>query len=86
MRIGSGRGTRPDLPNRSARILRHIVEDALLEVMYELPSLTQIGRCVVHGEAIRGEASPRLYRREGGRALTLRSAIAQADTPQRKSA
>ena len=69
-----------------ARVLRHIVEDALLEVMYELPSLADIGRCVVHGEAIRGEASPRLYRREGGRYLTLRSAIAQAATLQKKSA
>ena len=48
-----------------ARILRHIVEDALLEVMYELPSLDDIGRCVVHGDAINGDASPRLYRRTG---------------------
>ena len=70
-----------------ARVLRHIVEDALMEVMYELPSLTDIGRCVVHGEAIRGEASPRLYRRTGGRYLTLKSALAQAAAvPRRKSA
>ena len=69
-----------------ARVLRHIVEDALMEVMYELPSLADIGRCVVHGEAIRGEASPRLYRRTGGRSLTLKSALAQAAVPRRKSA
>ena len=61
-----------------ARILRHIVEDALLEVMYELPSLTDIGRCVVNGDAIMGESSPRLYRRSGGRYLTLKSALARA--------
>ncbi|MXZ92340.1 MAG: ATP-dependent Clp protease ATP-binding subunit ClpX [Chloroflexi bacterium] len=61
-----------------ARVLRHIVEDALLEVMYELPSLADIGRCVVNGDAIMGESSPRLYRRSGGRYLTLKSALARA--------
>ncbi len=70
-----------------ARILRHIVEDALMEVMYELPSLRDIGRCVVHGEAITGDASPRLYRRGGGRHLTLKTALAQSGAnQQRKSA
>ncbi len=67
-----------------ARVLRHIVEDALLEVMYELPSLADIGRCVVQGDAIAGDASPRLYRRSGGRYLTLKSALAQANGPTRK--
>jgi len=70
-----------------ARILRHIVEDALLEVMYELPSLDDIGRCVVHGDAINGDASPRLYRRTGGRHLTLKSALARANRePAKKTA
>lgn len=70
-----------------ARILRHIVEDALLEVMYELPSLKSIGRCRVNRDAIMGEASPRLYRRSGGRYLTLKNALAQAENqPERKSA
>ena len=67
-----------------ARVLRHIVEDALLEVMYELPSLDDIGRCVVHGDAINGEASPRLYRRNGGRYLTLKSAMARSDQQSRR--
>ena len=70
-----------------ARILRHIVEDALMEVMYELPSLRDIGRCVVHRDAIAGEASPRLYRRGGGRHMTLKNALARSRTNQeRKSA
>ena len=73
-----------------ARVLRHIVEDALLEVMYELPSLTNIGRCLVNRDAIRGEASPRLYRRSGGRYLTLKGALAQSESlageGERKSA
>ena len=73
-----------------ARILRHIVEDALMEVMYELPSLADIGRCVVHGDAILGSASPRLYRRAGGRHITIKTALAQAQAanaaPRKKSA
>ena len=70
-----------------ARILRHIVEEALMEVMYELPSLRDIGRCVVNGDAITGEASPRLYRRGGGRHLTLKTALSRSrTTQQRKSA
>ena len=70
-----------------ARILRHIVEDTLMEVMYELPSLRDIGRCVVHGDAINGDASPRLYRRGGGRHLTLKTALARSrSSRQRKSA
>ena len=70
-----------------ARILRHIVEDALMEVMYELPSLRDIGRCVVRGDAINGDASPRLYRRAGGRHMTLKTALDRSRTgQQRKSA
>ena len=67
-----------------ARVLRHIVEDALMDVMYELPSLDDIGRCVVHGDAINGDASPRLYRRSGGRYLTLKSALARSNRSQNK--
>ena len=70
-----------------ARILRHIVEETLMEVMYELPSLRDIGRCVVHGDAITGEASPRLYRRAGGRHMTLKNALTRSRTNrERKSA
>ena len=70
-----------------ARILRHIVEEALMEVMYELPSLRDIGRCVVHRDAITGDETPRLYRRAGGRHLTLKTALARSrSSQQRKSA
>ena len=70
-----------------ARVLRHIVEDALLEVMYELPSLDDIGRCVVHGDAMLGAASPRLYLRTGGRFLTLKAALARSEgAPDKKTA
>ncbi len=37
-----------------ARSLRTVVEDALLDVMYEIPSHPDIKKCVVDAEAIRG--------------------------------
>jgi ATP-dependent Clp protease ATP-binding subunit ClpX len=37
-----------------ARSLRTVVEDALLDVMYEMPSHSDIKKCVVNAEAIRG--------------------------------
>jgi ATP-dependent Clp protease ATP-binding subunit ClpX len=37
-----------------ARSLRTVVEDALLDVMYEMPSHSDIKKCVVDAEAIRG--------------------------------
>ncbi len=37
-----------------ARGLRTILERTLLDVMYELPSMTDVGRCVVDGDAILG--------------------------------
>ncbi len=41
-----------------ARALRSILEAALLEIMYELPSRQDIARCVVTRDAIQGKASP----------------------------
>jgi ATP-dependent Clp protease ATP-binding subunit ClpX len=43
-----------------ARCLRYVVEEALMEVMYELPSLEDVARCVVDRDAIDGTASPEL--------------------------
>jgi ATP-dependent Clp protease ATP-binding subunit ClpX len=37
-----------------ARSLRTVVEDTLLDVMYEIPSHTDVKKCVVDAEAIRG--------------------------------
>ncbi len=48
-----------------ARCLRHIVEDTLLDVMYEMPSLKQVARCVVGRDAIEGEGSPTLHAKTG---------------------
>jgi ATP-dependent Clp protease ATP-binding subunit ClpX len=41
-----------------ARGLRTIIEEALLEIMYELPSHPEIKRWVVDAEAIRGRRKP----------------------------
>ncbi|MCH7735761.1 MAG: ATP-dependent Clp protease ATP-binding subunit ClpX [Chloroflexi bacterium] len=37
-----------------ARCLRYVIEDTLLNVMYELPSLSGVSRCVVEEDAIMG--------------------------------
>ncbi len=43
-----------------ARCLRYIVEETLLDVMYELPSLKNVSRCVVDRDAIEGRGMPSL--------------------------
>ncbi len=43
-----------------ARALRSIVEEALLEVMFDIPERTDIRRCVVTEETIRGGRAPLL--------------------------
>ena len=48
-----------------ARCLRHIVEDTLLDVMYEMPSLADITCCVVDRDAIEGQGAPTLRTKTG---------------------
>ncbi len=48
-----------------ARCLRYIVEETLLDVMYELPSLENIRRCLVDRNAIEGRGSPTLVTADG---------------------
>ncbi|MEX2246661.1 MAG: ATP-dependent Clp protease ATP-binding subunit ClpX [Dehalococcoidia bacterium] len=48
-----------------ARGLRTVLEDTLLEVMYEIPSRTDIKKCVVSGETIRSRTRPLLLTRSG---------------------
>ncbi len=49
-----------------ARCLRYVVEETLLDVMYELPSLDDVARCVVDADSIRGVGSPTLITESGG--------------------
>ena len=48
-----------------ARCLRYVVEETLMEVMYELPSLEDVARCVVDRDAIEGITSPELITTAG---------------------
>ena len=48
-----------------ARGLRTILESALLDAMYELPSTKGVTKCVVGAEAIRGEASVSMINEAG---------------------
>ena len=48
-----------------ARGLRSIIEETLLDVMYELPSLPGIQRCIVDGDTIKGQGLPVLLTPSG---------------------
>lgn len=48
-----------------ARCLRYIIEETLLDVMYELPSLSDVVRCQVGPEAVYGKADPTLIGANG---------------------
>ncbi len=43
-----------------ARCLRYVIEETLLDVMYDLPSAPEVVRCQVDGPAIQGDRSPTL--------------------------
>ena len=62
-----------------ARCLRYVIEDTLLDVMYDLPSLPEVARCVVDRDAIEGETVPALIS-DSGDPLTVAAA------PRKKSA
>jgi ATP-dependent Clp protease ATP-binding subunit ClpX len=48
-----------------ARGLRTVLEDCLLDVMYEIPSRADVKKCVVDADAIRGRRRPLLLARSG---------------------
>jgi len=48
-----------------ARGLRSILEQALLDTMYDLPSIEGVGRCIVDADTIRGKGGPLLLTAEG---------------------
>ncbi|TCS83485.1 ATP-dependent protease ATP-binding subunit ClpX [Tepidibacillus fermentans] len=63
--------------NTGARGLRSIIETALLNVMYELPSRQDVSKCVISEDTIIKKFPPTLYNKEG-RIVRL--------TPQEESA
>ena len=48
-----------------ARCLRYVIEETLLDVMYDLPSLPNVARCVVDADAIEGTGDPILLTQAG---------------------
>jgi ATP-dependent Clp protease ATP-binding subunit ClpX len=62
-----------------ARSLRTVVEDTLLDVMYEIPSHSDIKKCVVDAEAIRGRR-PAIVLSGGGQAVQLLGEEARGET------
>ena len=48
-----------------ARCLRYVIEETLLDVMYDLPSLPNVARCMVDREAIEGTGNPILLTQAG---------------------
>ena len=48
-----------------ARCLRYVIEEALMDVMYDLPSLPEVVRCVVNRDAIEGVRGPTLLSESG---------------------
>ena len=50
-----------------ARCLRYVVEEALMDVMYELPSLEHVTTCIVDQDSIEGLGSPQLVTNTGER-------------------
>lgn len=48
-----------------ARCLRYVIEETLMDVMYDLPSVPEVVRCLVDAPAIQGERSPTLVTDQG---------------------
>ena len=48
-----------------ARCLRYVIEDTLMDVMYDLPSVPEVVKCVVDGPAMLGERNPTLITDKG---------------------
>jgi ATP-dependent Clp protease ATP-binding subunit ClpX len=49
-----------------ARYLRYVIEDTLMDVMYDLPSLNSAVRCIVDRDSMEGLSAPRLFNANGG--------------------
>ncbi len=53
------------LRGTGARGLRAILEEVLLHVMYDLPSVTNVGRCVIDRQVVEDKVNPTLVPRTG---------------------
>ena len=48
-----------------ARGLRGVIEDAMLNIMYEIPSKANVKECIINAEVIRKESEPQLVTGKG---------------------
>jgi ATP-dependent Clp protease ATP-binding subunit ClpX len=62
-----------------ARGLRTVLEDTLMEVMYEIPSRTDVKKCVVSAETIRSRKRPLLLTRSGQNIDIDEEAVVEAE-------
>ena len=62
------------LRGTGARGLRAILEEVLLNTMYDLPGRSDVGRCVIDGETVRTKVNPTLLPREPARVTRPRRA------------
>ena len=47
-----------------ARGLRSLLEELMLEIMYSVPSVENVDKCIITAEAVRGEAEPELLKKK----------------------
>ena len=52
-----------------ARGLRAIIEEIMLDVMYEIPSMTNVEKCIITRACVDGDASPELIYNENRKSL-----------------
>ncbi|MDQ6982458.1 MAG: ATP-dependent Clp protease ATP-binding subunit ClpX [Mariprofundus sp.] len=57
-----------------ARGLRAIMESVMLDVMYDIPSMTHVEKCVVNGDAVEGKSKPVLVFQGDGEKQQLEAA------------
>jgi ATP-dependent Clp protease ATP-binding subunit ClpX len=51
--------------NTGARGLRAIIEQIMLDMMYELPSREDVGKCLITEETVRDKVKPQLLNKDG---------------------
>ena len=69
-----------------ARALRSIIEDFMLDIMYEIPKDDNIGRVTITGDYIRGTGGPLIDIRSNGYSLEERDQMKQIAAAETKEA
>lgn len=55
--------------NTGARGLRAIIEEIMMEVMYDIPSMTNVEKCIINKETVEKNAAPELILNENRKSL-----------------